>query len=45
MSLTLERIQGLIAGDGELPVKFAQEAKKADLKLLLFRCPLIIELS
>ena len=41
MSLTLERIQGLIAGDGELPVKFAQEAKKAGLELVLFRWPLV----
>ncbi len=29
MSLTLDNIQGLIAGDGELPIRFAQEAKKS----------------
>lgn len=29
MSITLEKVQGLIAGDGELPVKFAQNAKKS----------------
>ena len=34
MSLTLERIQGLIAGDGELPVRFAQEAKKSGFEVV-----------
>lgn len=29
MSITLEKIQGLIAGDGELPVKFAENAQKS----------------
>jgi len=29
VSITLEKIQGLIAGDGELPVKFAQSAQKS----------------
>ncbi|MDD3237318.1 MAG: UDP-2,3-diacylglucosamine diphosphatase LpxI [Candidatus Gastranaerophilales bacterium] len=28
MSITLEKIQGLIAGDGELPVQLAENAKK-----------------
>lgn len=29
MAITLEKVQGLIAGDGQLPVKFAQGAKKS----------------
>lgn len=34
MSITLEKIQGLIAGDGELPVKFAQNAKKSGFEVV-----------
>ena len=34
MSLTLERIKGLIAGDGEVPVRFAQEAKKSGFEVV-----------
>ena len=34
MSITLEKIQGLIAGDGELPVKFAQNAKNSGFEVV-----------
>ena len=34
MSITLEKIQGLIAGDGELPVKFAENAKKSGFSVI-----------
>lgn len=34
MSITLEKIQGLIAGDGELPVKFAQSAKESGFEVV-----------
>ncbi len=34
MSITLEKIQGLIAGDGELPLKFAQNAKKSGFQVV-----------
>lgn len=34
MSITLEKIQGLIAGDGELPIKFAQNAKKSGFEVV-----------
>jgi DUF1009 family protein len=34
LSITLEKIQGLIAGDGELPVKFAQNAKKSGFEVV-----------
>lgn len=34
MSITLEKIQGLIAGDGELPIKFAQNAKNSGFEVV-----------
>ncbi len=34
MSITLEKLQGLIAGEGELPIKFAQNAKKSGFQVV-----------
>lgn len=34
MSITLEKIQGLIAGEGELPLRFAQNAKESGFEVV-----------
>jgi DUF1009 family protein len=34
LTITLDKIQGLIAGDGELPAKFVESAKKSGFKVI-----------